>query len=169
MQTVIEKFCPANLFFICSILLFAAFCSWLAIESTEERLRRVFITHERLILEGKKQEASDLFYKTIEDEGEGALDPLFIQIVNALGNGYDQLSFFLRIMAYDPARESTYKAIAELIEFAPKEFHDEVKQTFFDRLAAIEGIEIELLEQYGLTMATNQKELEKKEATSKTQ
>ena len=58
-------------------------------------------------------------------------------------------------MTADPNREATYLAIANLVDFAPNTFHDEVKPRYFKALAAIPGVRLDLLEKYALVSVTN--------------
>ena len=152
MRIIGNKPCAGEMFCAFTLVLFVYFCYWLVSESDDEKIHRIFETHDRLVLEGKREEAGQLFHKALGEEGNGPLDPIWLPLVRATGNGYDQLTYHLRILEADPEREKTYKSIANLIEFAPDAFHTEIKHRYYTDLAKVDGVRIDLLEQYDLLL-----------------
>lgn len=142
--------CPGVLFFILTALIFVCFCYWLFSESDDEKIHDIFMAHDQLVLEGKRKEAGQLFHKALEKEGSGPLDPIWLPLVRARGNGYEQLVYHLRILQADPENEETYKSIANLVEFAPEAFHLEVKENYYTELARVTGVRPDLLKKYDL-------------------
>ncbi len=133
-----------------TLFLGVCFGYWLMAESDDEKVRRIFLAHDQLVLQGKRLEARALFKDSLKVEGDGALDPVWIPFVRVQGNGYVQLEFYLRILAGDPDRELTYQEIANLVDMAPEVFHLEVKSRYFFSFAQVSGARPKLLESYGL-------------------
>lgn len=145
-----KKICFGNFLLISSVCLTAGLSYWLVSESDDERLHYVFVKHDLLVVQGKRQEANKLLESVLSEEGEGSLDPLWLPLVRASGNGYVQLGYLIRVLAGDPNREKTYKEISNLIEFAPQSFHDGVKPRFLSDVNAIPGVRVEYLNKYEL-------------------
>ncbi|MCU7929231.1 MAG: hypothetical protein KZQ90_00380 [Candidatus Thiodiazotropha sp. (ex Codakia rugifera)] len=139
-----------GIFLISSLCISALFSYWIIAESSDEKVHRVFLEHDKLIVQGKRKEASALFTSALSEEGNGPLDPIWLPFVRAQGNGYIQLQYYYRILAADPDRHDTYKEIARLIETAPDVFHREVKQNYLSDIAAIPGIQRDVLLENGL-------------------
>jgi hypothetical protein len=148
----LKNYCFGEMLLVSSVLLSGGFSYWLIAESDDEKVHRVFVEHDRLVLEGRRREARELFEDALKREGEGALAPIWSPLVRAQGNGYVQLEYYIRILAGDPDRELTYKEIASLIETAPKVFHEEVKPRYLSALRGVSGIKVELLAKYGLLL-----------------
>lgn len=131
----------------------ATFNFWLFQESDDERLHRVFIEHDKLVLQGKRKQAHQVLVSAITEETDGPLDPIWLPLVRATGNGYAQLSYLIRVIEAAPEREMTYKEIANLIEVAPQSFHDEVKQRYLNDLNEVAAVRKDYLEKYGLVLS----------------
>ncbi|MBN1378446.1 MAG: hypothetical protein JXA04_04355 [Gammaproteobacteria bacterium] len=124
---------------------------WLIAENDDDKVHRILFEHDRLLLAGQRQEARALLIESLRKTGEEPLDPIWFPVVLiARGNGYEQLTYFERILAADPDREATYKAIANLIELAPSAFHAEVKSRYFASLVSVPGVRVEWLSKYKL-------------------
>lgn len=116
-------------------------------------MRRVFLEHESLELQGRSDEAVALFERALADvDNAGALDPVWLPFIRMRLNGYEQLEYFARVLAGDPDREMTYAEIADLIKFAPEAFHREIKRRYLTELAAIPEVREEWLEKYHLSV-----------------
>lgn len=147
----LKHVCFGRIVLAISLLLEAGFAYWLVAESDDEKVHNIFVEFDSLLLQGKRKEAHELFAEALSAEGDGPLNPIWSPLVRAQGNGYVQLDYYVRILAGDPDRESTYKEIANLIEFAPEAFHKEVKSRYFAALNNVPGVRFELLEKYKLT------------------
>ncbi len=135
---------------ISTLVLTAVFSYWLIVESEDERLHGVFIQHDRLLLLEKRKEAYQLLVDAIGEEPDGPLDPIWLPLVRATGNGYVQLGYLIRVLEAAPHRESTYREIANLIEIAPPSFHVQVKSRYLEDLNAISGVQPFYLKKYKL-------------------
>ena len=124
---------------------------WIISDSHEDYLHKVFLEHDKLLLKEKYLEASKVLKTAIERAGDGPLDPIWLPIVRAQKNGYDQLGYYRRILEGDPTREQTYIEIANLIDLAPTTFQDQVKSRYLGALAEIAGVQEEHLTKHGLT------------------
>lgn len=143
----IKRYCVG--YFLLSIALICSFSFgyWLIDESEHEKVRRIRIEADELLLEEKREEANRLVKDFLATTGDGPLDPVWLPLIrNNVSNGYELLGYYVRILAGDPEREATYSEIANFIEMAPQAFHDEVKQRYLVDLGAVLGVKHDLLQ-----------------------
>ena len=135
---------------LATVLITSSFAYWIVAESDDDKVHSVIKRYDRLYMAERFEEATTLFSDTLSKTGDGPLDPIWIPMVRGNRNGYVQITFYKRILAAEPERESTYQAIANLIEFAPDSFQKEVKQRYLQALLSIPNVRKDYLEKYGL-------------------
>ena len=145
-----KMICKGWIFLLSTLSVSTLFSYWLIRESVDEKVRGIFIEHDKLVLLDQRKEAQELLVSEIAKEGEGPLDPLWMPLIRAGSNGYIQLGYLVRVLQGNPDREQTYEEIANLIETAPDSFQVEVKPRLLADINAISGIRNEWLDKYSL-------------------
>ena len=144
------------LFFSVALSVALLFILWLVVDGDDERIHDAYKEHEHLMALGKTAEAYVLFLDALKAEGEGPLDPIWIPFIRVHGNGYERLTYFIRVLESRPSQEDIYEEIAKVIELAPRSFHLEVKERYLRDVRAIDGINVGYLEKYGLLLAPDE-------------
>ncbi len=137
---------------VATALTCVGFGYWLVSDSEAEKVTRFFIEYKELNLRNKVDEARKLHQRVLSTGGndDEPLDEVWLPLVQALEDGYDKLSFYVRILAGDTEREATYEEIANLISRAPQAFNQELKKIYINELYEVPKVRLDLLEKYGL-------------------
>jgi hypothetical protein len=147
-----KNYCISYLLLILSSILTLVFVYWLTFESVDESIKITIEQYEQLKIEGKEQQATQFIIHRISNEQKLKLS--WLPLIRLL-NGYEQLSFYIKLLENNVNREIVYKDIEALILVAPEAFHNEVKPRYLKAISEVKGVHPELLKKYNLQLNVN--------------
>ena len=128
----------------------AGFVYWLIAETEAEKATNFYEQYKRLVLKDEVKKAQKLHKEVLTAGGDSPLNEIWLPLVQAQEDGYDKLSYYVRILAGNPEREATYEEIAELISNSPPSFNEELKDIYLKELYEVPNIRRDYIKKFGL-------------------